>query len=72
MNSTQASSPPVNRTAIVTVLMLGTFIAILNQTLLSTALPHLMKDFDLTSTTVQWLTTAFMLVNVKLKLLFPW
>ncbi|MTH55543.1 DHA2 family efflux MFS transporter permease subunit [Bacillus mangrovi] len=48
---------------IVAVLMSGAFIAILNQTLLATALPHIMEDLDLTSSTVQWLQTIFLLVN---------
>jgi len=38
-------------------------VAILNQTLLATALPHIMDSLQLTANTVQWLTTAFMLVN---------
>ncbi|MNK48045.1 Multidrug export protein EmrB [compost metagenome] len=46
-----------------TVLMLGAFISILNQTLLNVAIPHLMNDFNVSATTVQWLSTAYMLVN---------
>ncbi|MGG0418715.1 MDR family MFS transporter [Priestia aryabhattai] len=57
------STKQMNRIGIVAVLMLGTFIAMLNQTAMTTALPHLMKDFGITSNTAQWLTTAFMLVN---------
>ncbi|WP_083180459.1 DHA2 family efflux MFS transporter permease subunit [Paenibacillus yonginensis] len=45
------------------VLMLGAFISILNQTLLNVAIPHLMTDFNVSATTVQWLSTAYMLVN---------
>lgn len=45
------------------VLMLGTFIAILNQTLINIALPHLMTDFNMSAATAQWLSTAYMLVN---------
>ncbi|MBT2569992.1 DHA2 family efflux MFS transporter permease subunit [Planococcus sp. ISL-110] len=45
------------------VLMAGVFIAILNQTLLATALPHIMDDLSITANTAQWLTTVFMLVN---------
>ncbi|WP_138495594.1 DHA2 family efflux MFS transporter permease subunit [Paenibacillus pinistramenti] len=45
------------------VLMLGAFISILNQTLLNVAIPHLMADFNVSATTVQWLSTAYMLVN---------
>ncbi|MFJ7755891.1 DHA2 family efflux MFS transporter permease subunit [Peribacillus muralis] len=56
-------SQQVNKNAIVAVLMFGTFIAILNQTLMTTALPNLMEDFNITENTAQWLTTAFMLVN---------
>ncbi|TLS35336.1 DHA2 family efflux MFS transporter permease subunit [Pseudalkalibacillus caeni] len=48
---------------IVAVLISGTFAAILNQTLLATALPHIMRDLDLSANTAQWLTTVFMLVN---------
>lgn len=59
----ELSSPKVNNVIIVAILMSGTFIATLNQTLISTALPHLMKDLNITSNTAQWLTTAFMLVN---------
>lgn len=52
-----------NRNAIVIVFIIGTFVTILNQTLLVTALPHIMRSFNITADKVQWLTTAFMLVN---------
>jgi EmrB/QacA subfamily drug resistance transporter len=45
------------------VLMMGLFLAILNQTLLSVAMPHMMTDFGVGATTIQWLSTGFMLVN---------
>ncbi|WKA54381.1 MDR family MFS transporter [Planococcus shixiaomingii] len=45
------------------VLMAGVFVAILNQTLLATALPHIMRDLKINANTAQWLTTVFMLVN---------
>lgn len=48
---------------LLTVLMAGVFVAILNQTLLATALPHIMDDLDINANTAQWLTTVFMLVN---------
>ncbi|MGD6817403.1 MDR family MFS transporter [Metabacillus sp. 113a] len=48
---------------IVAVLMSGAFIAILNQTLLATALPHIMEELSLSSVTAQWLQTVFLLVN---------
>ncbi|MGD6942328.1 DHA2 family efflux MFS transporter permease subunit [Cytobacillus gottheilii] len=48
---------------IIAVLMIGAFIAFLNNTLLNIALPSIMKDLEIGPTTVQWLTTGFMLVN---------
>ncbi|HLQ96535.1 MAG TPA: MDR family MFS transporter [Pseudogracilibacillus sp.] len=45
------------------VLLSGAFITILNQTLLGTALPPIMKDLNITESTVQWLQSVFMLVN---------
>ncbi|GAA0437775.1 MDR family MFS transporter [Lentibacillus halophilus] len=45
------------------VLLSGAFITILNQTLLGTALPPIMRALELSETTVQWLQSVFMLVN---------
>jgi len=45
------------------VLLSGAFITILNQTLLATALPPIMKDLNVSESTVQWLQSIFMLVN---------
>lgn len=52
-----------NRSLLVVVLLIGTFCTVLNQTLLATAFPTLMKEFDISASTVQWLTTGFLLVN---------
>ncbi|KZE64144.1 multidrug MFS transporter [Fictibacillus phosphorivorans] len=48
---------------IVTLLLAGTFIAILNQTLMITAIPPIMNEMNITANSAQWLTTVFMLVN---------
>ncbi|MCM3768706.1 DHA2 family efflux MFS transporter permease subunit [Neobacillus niacini] len=48
---------------IVALLLAGTFIAILNQTLMITAIPPIMSEMDITANSAQWLTTIFMLVN---------
>ncbi|HZG72293.1 MAG TPA: DHA2 family efflux MFS transporter permease subunit [Chondromyces sp.] len=55
-----ANRPPYG---ILAVLMIGAFIAFLNNTLLNIALPSIMNDLNVEATTVQWLTTGFMLVN---------
>ncbi|MFR0608915.1 DHA2 family efflux MFS transporter permease subunit [Limosilactobacillus mucosae] len=45
------------------VMLIGSFCTVLNQTILATAFPTLMKAFDISTATVQWLTTGFMMVN---------
>ena len=45
------------------VMLVGAFIAILNQTLLTPTLPSIMADMNIGASTAQWLTTGFMLVN---------
>lgn len=59
----EQSAQNFNQLPLVMVLISGAFVAILNQTLLATALPHIMRDLHLSANTAQWLTTAFMLVN---------
>ena len=47
----------------VAVLLAGTLLAVLNQTLLSPALPAIMGDLGVDATTVQWLTSGYSLVE---------
>lgn len=55
-----ATLTPEHRRA-VGVLLVATFVVILNETIMGVALPHLMTDLSITASTAQWLTTAFML-----------
>ncbi|OIU71969.1 MDR family MFS transporter [Rossellomorea aquimaris] len=57
------STDSINKFPLLLVLISGAFAAILNQTLLATALPHIMEDLHLEASTAQWLTSIFMLVN---------
>ncbi|WP_040203461.1 DHA2 family efflux MFS transporter permease subunit [Neobacillus jeddahensis] len=57
------SNQQVKRGLLLFVLLLGSFLSVLNQTILNVALPDLMKEFAISATTVQWLSTGFMLVN---------
>lgn len=52
-----------NKGIIVFVMILGTFLTALNQTVMSVATPELMKDLKIEAATAQWLTTGYMLVN---------
>ncbi|MDX8046402.1 DHA2 family efflux MFS transporter permease subunit [Gracilibacillus sp. S3-1-1] len=51
------------RGTIVALLLAGSFIAILNQTLMITAIPPIMVEMDITANSAQWLTTIFMMIN---------
>lgn len=46
---------------VIGLLLISTFVVILNETIMSVALPHLMADLAIPASTAQWLTTAFML-----------
>ncbi|MBP1991625.1 DHA2 family efflux MFS transporter permease subunit [Paenibacillus eucommiae] len=56
-------SSSIKKGPLLFVMILGAFIAVLNQTIMSVALPELMVDFNITASTAQWLTTGYMLVN---------
>lgn len=58
-----AQGKSYNRLMLVIVLLVGTFCTVLNQTILATAFPTLIKAFDISTSTVQWLTTGFLMVN---------
>lgn len=55
--------PKVKTIPIMAVMILGSFVAILNQTLMNVALPVMMTDLNIDANTAQWLTTVYMLVN---------
>lgn len=66
--TTHAESQPaagagINKVPLLIVLISGAFAAILNQTLLATAIPVIMEDLQLNASTAQWLQSIFMLVN---------
>ena len=45
------------------VLVFGTFVTVLNQTVVAPALPSVMAEMSVDASTAQWLTTGFTLVN---------
>ena len=44
-------------------MIFGTFVTVLNQTLVTPALPSIMTEMNVDAATAQWLTTGFTLVN---------
>ncbi|WP_110241298.1 MDR family MFS transporter [Nocardioides gilvus] len=62
------TAPPAPTTAstertgrLIALLVGSAFVVILNETIMSVALPELMREFNVLATTAQWLTTAFLL-----------
>ncbi|SER21732.1 MDR family MFS transporter [Piscibacillus halophilus] len=60
---TEVDLKQIRKGPMVAIMLVGAFFAILNETLLATALPTIMDDFGITENKVQWLTTAFLLTN---------
>ncbi len=56
-------SIPIRKGPVLTIMILGAFFAIFNQTTMTVALPTLMEEFNIEAATGQWLTTGYMLVN---------
>src|SRR5699024_5312187 len=48
-------------TLVIWVLLAAAFVAILNETTMGLALPHLARDLEVSELTAQWITSAFML-----------
>lgn len=46
---------------VIVLLVVSAFVVILNETIMGVALPALMSDLQITATTAQWLTTAYLL-----------
>lgn len=54
---------PAKTKAMLAVVVFGTFVAILDQTLMSPAQPTIMREMGIDANTVQWLTTGFTLAD---------
>ncbi|HEY4614855.1 MAG TPA: MDR family MFS transporter [Citricoccus sp.] len=52
---------PAGAVRVIALLVVSAFVVILNETVMSVALPDLMREFSVGAATAQWMTTAFML-----------
>ena len=52
---------PAKARSVIAILLVAAFVVILNETIMGVALPRLMTELSLPASTVQWLSTAFML-----------
>lgn len=62
-NNQGVEGKTIRRGPILGVIIAGAIAALLNQTLLNVALPKLMEQFHITTSTAQWVITIYMLVN---------
>jgi len=56
-----AERPKVPHMGLIVILVCSAFVVILNETVISIALPDLIKELNITARSAQWLTTAFAL-----------
>lgn len=70
--SIDQSGHPYSRFWFIFTLLMGTFTMSISQSSLSTAYPTLMRAFGISASTVQWLTTGFMLVMCVSMPISPW
>src|SRR5699024_12677950 len=55
--------PGKQKALMITALLTGAFMGIINEPLLATALPSIQHYFSISQGDVQWMTTAFMMTN---------
>ena len=60
-DATPAAPSASGDRAVIAILLVATFVVILNETIMNVALPSLMKDLSVTARTGQWLSTVFLL-----------
>lgn len=47
---------------IIAILIVGNFLALINETVMNVALPKIIDDFGISANTAQWLSTGYMLM----------
>ena len=58
---TSSATVGAKENRVIWLLLAAAFVAILNETTMGVAIPHLIGDLGITAVDAQWLTTAFML-----------
>lgn len=66
------SDSPYYRWIVLLIIMLGTFMAILDTSIVNVALPHMMSSFAVDREKIEWVVTAFMLASAVTMPLVGW
>jgi DHA2 family multidrug resistance protein len=61
-----------NRWAVLGIIMMGTFMAILDSSIVNVALPHMMSAFGVDRDQIEWVSTGFMLTSAVVMPLMGW
>lgn len=62
MNGQAHEASSLRKGPMLTALLIGAFVAFLSENLLTNAFPGLMREFNVSASTIQWLSTGYMLV----------
>jgi EmrB/QacA subfamily drug resistance transporter len=61
-----------NRWGVLGIIMLGTFMAVLDSSIVNVALPHMMSSFGVNRDQIEWVSTGFMLASAAAMPLVGW
>jgi len=69
---TELQTTPGYRWGVLTVIMLGTFMAVLDMSIVNVALPHMMSAFGVNRDQIEWVATGFMLASATVMPFMGW
>jgi len=69
---TNAPDMRANRWGVLGIIMLGTFMAVLDSSIVNVALPHMMSTFGVDREQIEWVATGFMLTSAVVMPLVGW
>jgi DHA2 family multidrug resistance protein len=72
MTDAPAPAAPLYRWTVLGIIMLGTFMAILDSSIVNVALPHMMSAFGVNRDRIEWITTGFLLTSAATMPLVGW
>ena len=69
---TRDRDPRANRWSVLGIIMLGTFMAVLDSSIVNVALPHMMSTFGVDREQIEWVATGFMMTSAVVMPLVGW
>jgi len=72
MQASGGSDLKANRWGVLGIIMMGTFMAILDTSIVNVALPHMMSSFGVTRDKIEWVSTGFLLTSAVVMPLVGW